>query len=169
MPPDDGGQAGCRKPSSGTAGAARLRVDTRGARQSFRSDRLAVYTNAEGHANVLKSMEVQNHSGADSRRTWLISCHPIYQLSTPYQDRDSGSTTIPGCRSPKLDRRHLGDLSLGRCPFLALWEQQGSATGSKGRHEAKVENPWILRGMKRDPAESGKPTQRAANASCSAC
>jgi hypothetical protein len=61
------------------------------------------------------------------------------------------------------------DLPLGRCPFLALSVHQRAAKGSKGRHKAKGENRRNLRGMRRDPAASSKPPQRAANASFSAC
>jgi hypothetical protein len=35
---------------------------------------------------------------------------------------------------------------LGRCPFLALWQQQRAAKGGKARHKAKPKNRQILRG-----------------------
>ena len=53
----------------------------------------------------------------------------------------------------------------GRCPFLALWMQQGAAHRSKPRHKAKVENRQIPRLMKRDPAVSSTWPQTAANGS----
>ena len=52
--------------------------------------------------------------------------------------------------APSFDQNN--HVLTGRCPFLALWMQQGAANRSKPRHKAKVKNPRILRRMRRDPA-----------------
>jgi hypothetical protein len=52
-----------------------------------------------------------------------------------------------------------------RCPFLALWMQQGPANDSKDRHKAKMENHRSLRERRPHPATLGKSPQTAANAS----
>jgi hypothetical protein len=48
-----------------------------------------------------------------------------------------------------------------RCPFLALWMQQGPANDSKDRHKAKMENHWSLRERRPHPATLGKSPQTA--------
>jgi hypothetical protein len=71
--------------------------------------------------------------------------------------------TLIVARVSVLRQNSIGVVSwrppLRRCPFLALWKQQGAANGRKGRHKAKAENRRILRGMKRDAATSGKLPQ----------
>jgi hypothetical protein len=54
-------------------------------------------------------------------------------------------------------------------PGVALLLPFGAPKGSKRRHKANVENRWILRVIARDPATANTPSQKAANASFSAC
>jgi len=51
----------------------------------------------------------------------------------------------------------------GRCPFLALSEQQSPAKRGKGRHKAKPKNGQFLRGVTQTPAHPSKGRQSAAN------
>lgn len=54
-------------------------------------------------------------------------------------------------------------MSVCRCPFLALCQQQGAANGRKRRHKAKVRNRRIRRVMVGEPATSSILPQRPAN------
>jgi hypothetical protein len=51
----------------------------------------------------------------------------------------------------------------GRCPFLALWQQQRPAKDGKARQRAKPKNGQILRGLTQGPAKVSKGRQSAAN------
>jgi hypothetical protein len=58
---------------------------------------------------------------------------------------------------------------LGRCPFLALWQQQRPAKRGKARQRAKPKNREILRGLTQGPPQISKGRQSAANGVFSAC